>query len=251
MKGVVFSDSCQERELLLYLPPSYEKGGAYPVVYVHDRGDVFDPRKSEALKRLEQLFEQGELPELILVGIEPKNRIDEYTPWLAKALTDRYGFDHFGGRGADYLAFLRDVCKPYVDRKYRTKPEAEHTALAGKSLGGLISVFSMYNSPGVFGRICCISGSFWYEGFVEYMQREPLPSTDVKVYMDVGSLEGQGKETIQQLMLARTAEAAQCLSQSGLDDNRLYYHIVEDGKHEHSYFCERFPDALRWLYQDR
>lgn len=111
----------------------------------------YDPSQNRSLARLEHMFARGTLGELILVGIEPKNRLDEYTPWHAKALSDPY--PDFGGQDSHYLSFLVEKLKPYIDRKYKTDGRREQTGIIGASLGGLISIYAAYLYPDVFGKI--------------------------------------------------------------------------------------------------
>lgn len=60
---------------MIYLPPSYGSGeNRYPVLYVHDLGDLFDPAYSNSLRSIEKLFSSQEVPELLLVGVAPKDR---------------------------------------------------------------------------------------------------------------------------------------------------------------------------------
>ena len=80
--------------LIVYVPPSYhESDVTYPVAYVQDGGEQFDHNSNQ----IEMLFREGQIPELILVGSEPHNRNDEYTPWPAAPLLTSY--PPFGGRG--------------------------------------------------------------------------------------------------------------------------------------------------------
>lgn len=249
MKGKIVREKFEGRELLIYLPQTYETDSKkYPVVYVHDLGDVFDPAKSEALYELERMFADGSLLEVILVGVESKNRMDEYTPWFAKALSTPYNYGDFGGKGGEYLSFLANKLKPYMDASYRTAADPEHTAVIGKSLGGLISMYAAYLCPGVFGKIGSISGSYWFEGFVDYMRTHAMDHGKMKIYMDVGSLEGVGKQTVQKDMVPLTGQAHAILRQKGFSEERLTLVTEEGAVHEHSYFCRRFPSALRWLF---
>lgn len=60
---------------MIYLPPSYgSSNNRYPVLYVHDLGDLFDPAHSGSLPSIEKLFSNQEVPELLLVGVAPKDR---------------------------------------------------------------------------------------------------------------------------------------------------------------------------------
>ncbi|WP_134685099.1 alpha/beta hydrolase [Brevibacillus migulae] len=247
MKGTFVTRNVNQRCLLIYLPPGYPQDGYhYPVVYVQDTGDVFDPDQSDSIFHVEEMFAHGELSPLILVGIEPFNRLDEYTPWPAPALDNR--FADFGGQGAAYLEFVVEVCKPFIDKHFQTDPRAEMTAIIGKSLGGLISLYALYLYPHVFRKIASISGSFWYPGVIEYMKEQPIDGRMHRLYLDVGSMEGWGKENIQKEMVARTKEAYALLEESGNFQRGLHFTVEEGAEHQLPFFAKRFPHALKWLY---
>jgi hypothetical protein len=58
----------------------------------------------------------------------------------------------------------------------------------------------------------------------------------LKVYLDVGSLEGIGKRSIQQEMAARTKEAYALLLNNGLPRERLRFVLEEGAPHHRSFF---------------
>ncbi|WP_314587660.1 alpha/beta hydrolase-fold protein [Paenibacillus terrigena] len=143
MNGQISIHRLEQRELLIYLPPSYDLMATriYPVVYMHDRGDLFDPAIHNTLPEIEALFAEGTLPEMIFVGIASHARMDAYTPWTAPRLSDQRTVSDFGGQGDKYLSFIVEQCKPYIDKTFRADARAEATGLLGKSLGGLISMY--------------------------------------------------------------------------------------------------------------
>lgn len=232
----------EERELILYLPPSYEESDrSYPVAYVHDEGDLF----TDCLNYLDHLFAAGQLDEVILVGIFSKNRNREYTPWPAKPLVENS--PPFGGDGRVYVDEIVDVIKAYIDREYRTLAEPEHTAIVGGSFGGLISMFAGYWRPETFGRIGMLSASLWYEGVMDYItQQGPLPA-GLKVYMSIGQLEGVYKKNAQKNMFPNNVEAHRYWSEQGVTPGRLHLAVDPDGTHDPIFMAKRFPDALQWL----
>jgi predicted alpha/beta superfamily hydrolase len=247
MKGKILTDNIRDREIIVYLPPSYRRTGAgFSVVYVQDKGDLFDPSGSHALADLEVLFEQGRLVELMLVGVASNDRRSEYTPWPAPALAERYG--GFGGRGADYLAFLAHELKPYIDGEYNTLRQPGDTGIAGASLGGLIAAYAAYLYPGVFGRIASISGSFWYQGWIEFMAAQRIAPAGRKIYLDVGSLEGTVKTNVQKEMVPQTRKAHQILRSAGFTAGDCKLVIDEGAVHRQEFFTKRFPSALQWLF---
>lgn len=97
-RGSLEQQVFQGRTLTVYTPPSYGLADKrYPVVYVNDPSDYMDSVTNQAVTRMEELFREKKLPELILVGLEPDERLDEYTPWPAKALVE--SVQDFGGYG--------------------------------------------------------------------------------------------------------------------------------------------------------
>lgn len=233
-----------ERKLWIYLPPSYKDSPEvrYPVAYVQDGGDLFNSR----LNYLEHLFRQGKLAEIILVGIMPYNRNDEYTPWPAAALVA--GRPDFGGGAQAYIDELADNIKPQIDALFRTKPEAANTAMIGGSLGGLVSLFAGYQRPEVFGRIGMLSASFWYEGVLEEIAARGALPEPIRFYLSVGTCEGIYKNGIQRKMVENTRRVhASWLQQDGVAA-RMRFVVAEGGTHDLLCMAERLPEALGWLF---
>ncbi|WP_186580576.1 alpha/beta hydrolase [Aquibacillus kalidii] len=246
MKGRIESLTVSGRGIIVYLPPSYSVEQHYPVSYIHDSGDLFNPAHSNSLNELEKLFQDGELQEVILVGIESENRLNEYTPWFAKAI-EPTKFNDFGGNGDLYLSFIVEKLIPLINQKYSTS--VTDTSIIGKSLGGLISIYAAFCYPDHFKKVGCISGSFWFDGILPFMERNELLLNDMKIYMDVGTEEGKNKTTIQCEMVDRTILANQILRTKGLSDSQLRFKLIDGADHKRHYFIQRFPTVVKWLYQ--
>lgn len=77
MNGSLSEHKAGKRRFTLYLPPSYSPDNSrrFPAVYVQDGSSLFQ----DQIELLESTFQQRRLPELVLIGIEPENRLDEYT----------------------------------------------------------------------------------------------------------------------------------------------------------------------------
>ena len=244
MEGSYRMEQLKGRELHIYLPPSYHHGEcSYPVMYLQDAGEVMQ----QGLNFLEHLMLTGQLPELILIGIQPHERRDEYTPWPAPPILS--GGKGFAGQGESYLEELVHVIKPYMDASFRTIPDAKHTGIGGCSLGGLISLYAYYQYPDVFGRLAWLSTSFWYEKLISYIHEQPLPEGEHRIYMYVGELEGIYKTNIQRQMVSSTKEAYQLLSQKGLSSHQLKFETDPMGTHDDIFFGRYFPEALKWLFR--
>jgi predicted alpha/beta superfamily hydrolase len=178
-----------ERGLLVYLPPSYAGGDdRYPVIYMHDGQNLFDPATSfsgewAVDQTLEAASEQG--VEAIVVAIPNlgPERANEYSPFR----DEKAG----GGRGELYLRFIVETIKPMIDADFRTQPGRESTGIAGSSMGGLISLYAFFRYRHVFGFAGVMSPSLWFaqNAVLEWVRRQPFAGG--RIYIDVGMKEGQ------------------------------------------------------------
>jgi predicted alpha/beta superfamily hydrolase len=149
------------RRLRVYLPPDYAAQPArhYPVIYLHDGQNLFDAATGfngewgvdELLDRLAR--QQGLAA--IAVGIDHggERRNTELSPWDHERIGK--------GEGFAYLRFLVETVKPYVDARWRTRPESASTALIGSSLGGLVTHAALHRHREVFGLGGVLSPAFW------------------------------------------------------------------------------------------
>lgn len=174
---VISTSVADPHRVRLYLPPSYEENTLrrYPVLYMHDGHNLFFPEEAftgdtwEVRETLELLDEMNIAEEVIVVGVWPADRLREYT---------KPGYEHYG-------RFLATELKPLIDRRYRTLPEPQHTAVMGSSLGGVVSLFCSWEYPGVFGKCACMSSTFTMEDDLrERVATEP--KRPVRFYLDSG-----------------------------------------------------------------
>ncbi|MGF7535805.1 alpha/beta hydrolase-fold protein [Bacillus mexicanus] len=243
MNGSLSDHKAVNRKFTLYLPPSYsQNSGRFPAVYVQDGSSLFQNQ----IELLENRFQQRRLPELVLIGIEPDNRLDEYTPWPAVALNDQ--FPDFGGSGYHYLSDITNRFIPFIEENCNVTRKPQSRGMIGASLGGLISMFALLKHPTVFGNIGSISGSYWYENTAETIHISSLKPGTARIFMSVGSKEGHEKQTIQRKMLQNTKQVHQSLKEKGFTENQLCLSIEKGAAHHHKYFNQQFTTALEWLY---
>ena len=138
--------------------------------------------------------------------IEDVNWNDDLTPWLAAGVFKKA--KPFGGKAASFLNKLTDEIIPKTEKGLGVA-NAERTLL-GVSLSGLFAVWSAFNTD-AFTNIISISGSLWYDGFVEWME-EQTPSPQLKkVCMLLGEKEKNSKEKRMATVEERTLAAANIL----------------------------------------
>lgn len=194
------------RPVDVWLPPGYaaqDSARRFPVIYMHDGQNLFDPQKAyagvdwgvrEAIVRLTQA---GVICEAIVVGIwNTEKRWHEYMPRKAVDMPEAAGLrkvlaeGHEGDVLSDrYLRFIVEEVKPFVDSEYRTLPGPENTAVMGSSMGGLISLYALCEYPETFGGAACLS-THWPaagEALIAYLtQALPHPGRH-RLYFDYGT----------------------------------------------------------------
>ncbi len=222
-----------ERDVLVYLPPSYDQTDIrYPVIYMHDGQNLFDRATGfagnewEVDETLEAL--SGEGVEAIVVGLPHMNahRLQEYNPFP----------DFRNGHGGRYLNFVVDTLKPIIDRDFRTLKDRTHTGLLGSSMGGLISLYGFFHRSDIFGFAGVMSPALWIAGGAIYDFVETQPYVPGKIYIDNGTRESSARK-----MNALLNEKGYV---AGKD---LLYTIEPDGEHTEAAWARRLPDALRFL----
>ena len=128
---------------------------------------------------------------------------DDLTPWPAEGVFRKA--KPFGGHAAGFLDKLTREIIPATEKQLGIE-EAERTIL-GVSLSGLFAVWSMFETD-AFTNIISISGSLWYDGFVEWME-EQTPSPGIKrVCMLLGEKEKFAKDKRMATVEDRTVAAA-------------------------------------------
>jgi predicted alpha/beta superfamily hydrolase len=192
------------RNVDVWLPPDYDEGNAsgYNVLYMHDGQNLFESQKSYIGvdwgldQTMAVLYQKKKIQPTIVVGVwNTPQRLREYLPQRPfcdyqsqqskSRVIKRYGGVPISDK---YLRFLVNELKPFVDRRYRTRPEREFTFLMGSSMGALISLYGICEYPHIFAGAGCLS-THWpitHRSFGKYLKaRLPEPGSH-KIYLDYG-----------------------------------------------------------------
>lgn len=238
-----------QRDLIVYLPPGYDDqpGRHFPVLYLHDGQNLFDPSTSfipgmdwNVGQTADQNINAGAVEPLIIVGIynTGKARIREYTPTRVPRLG--------GGRADRYAKFLILELKPFIEGEYRTLSGFEKTGIGGSSLGGLVSLYLGLRLPNVFGKLAALSPSVWWNQHVMHRfaaaaDVHPRPS----IWLDIGTREGprivQDVEQFRDVLLKKGWQL----------DRDLHYQRIEGGEHNEAAWAQRVGPFLQFLYPAR
>ena len=234
------------RRVWVYLPADYAATTRrYPVLYLQDGQNIFDEMTAFAGEwgvdeTLDQLSASGQdLGGCLVVAIDNggPHRLDEYSPW-------RNPHNGRGGEGEQYVDFLVNTLKPYIDFHYRTLPGRAHTGVGGSSMGALISTYAALHYPAVFGRVGIFSPAYWFarQSLLTYISQHP-PQPDTRFYLLSGAQEGP---TMVPLMTA----VRDALQSSGVPPNNLHLTVLPDGQHAEWFWRREFAAAYRWLFTD-
>ncbi|HWD37455.1 MAG TPA: alpha/beta hydrolase-fold protein, partial [Fimbriimonas sp.] len=206
----------------------------YPVLYMQDGENVFDPRTSFAGvdwqidETADRLIREKKIPPLIVVGIyNTADRTSEYSP---------------GGMSSLYMDFVVDKLKPFIDRTYRTKPDRKNTMVGGSSSGGIFSFMLVWEHPDVFSKAICMSPAFAtpkgmrhsYD-YAKTVANSPTPPMPVYFYVDIGGigLDSELRPGVDEMLTT-------------LKQKHIKFDFVSDpnARHSEADWAKRFPNAL-------
>jgi len=228
------------RKIWALLPHDYETSTeSYPVLYLQDAQNLFNENADfgnwQIDKKLAVMSDYG-IGKVIVIAVEhaESERIQEYN--VGRTLLGT-------GNGKQYIRFLTDTLKPFVDKTYRTKPERDFTGIGGSSMGGLVSIFSGLVYPEVFGKLMVFSPSLWVIpkiklGFMDFF--EPL---ETRLYLYAG---GDESDTMVSHVTKLKKRLLKRESLQGKMKVRLSINM--EGKHNETYWSDEFPKAIEWLF---
>ena len=196
------------RTVRVWTPSDYDPSVKYDVIYMHDGQNLFDAsltwNKQEwgVDEVLTGLMAKGEIRPCIVVGVDnsPK-RYDEYYPSaICPDVPEGVLPEGFQPLGDEYLRFLVEEVKPWVDANYSTWGDPAHTFVMGSSCGGLISSYAFCEYPEVFGGAGCLSTHSSLmnpyameisqkpasEVYIEYLRKNLPADSEHLLYMDRG-----------------------------------------------------------------
>ena len=227
-----------ERDLIVWLPPSYDTKPQerYPVLYMHDGQNVFDPKTSfigyewRADEVADSLIKSNAIEEIIIVGINnTPDRMSEYSD---------------APLGQSYARFVVNRVKPLIDSLYRTRASRENTAVMGSSMGGLISFMFVWWYPDVFSKAGCLSTSIGSRtGEKELEERFGRRALDknLRIYMDVGELEPS--------LVPGNRSLAAYLQKIGYEQGRnLEFFFAKGALHNEQAWSHRLWRPLKFLF---
>jgi predicted alpha/beta superfamily hydrolase len=237
-----------KRDIIVYVPPGYDEDAdrAYPVLYMQDGQNLFDPRTSFIKGRTWQMREHadegiaaGEIEPLIIAGIynTGDRRLAEYTHDPDRKLG--------GGEAGDYGLMLTRELMPWMASEYRIHRDRRATGVGGSSLGGLVTMYLGLRFAQFFGKLAVLSPSVWWnnKSILSYLnEHAPQVWERPRLWLDVGDREG--RRTLSDTeMLSRRLRA-----NGWVPGETLHFERIRGGTHDEASWARRVRPALKFLY---
>ncbi len=191
--------SVREKSVAVY-PSAFE--AAPLVVFNHFTGDGEEIAESIAALGCES--------SLLVVSALDWNR--DMSPWESPPVM-KNDAPYLGG-ASDYLSLLTGEIMPQAMRVIGGSPA--FSAIAGYSLAGLFSLYSLYNC-GVFSRAASVSGSLWFPGFEEYITEHDFMRKPQRIYLSLGDREAHVNNPVISSVREKTERIAGLFCSRGVD----------------------------------
>lgn len=241
----------RHRKILIYLPENYASSDQrYPVIYMQDGQHLFDEATSQGRIGpiewgVDETLDAAAAPSII-VAINHQDDYRDREP-------EFYFYpnvQHPHVEGQQYAAFIVETLKPYVDTHYRTYADRAHTAIAGSSLGGLISLYTGLEYPEVFGIMGIFSPSIWMDennlkNYLQtYTKRDALAQQ--QYYFYAGQQENRRKEDGTFVRMQDDVDQIIPLLRH-VGNPHITTATNPDGRHGALYWREAFPAFYQWF----
>lgn len=161
-----------------YLPPGYDENtlSRFPVVYMQDGQNLFFPDEAFMGSHW-QVDETGDVlramnavEDCLILGLYSGDRMTEYT---------KPGYERYA------RSLVEEVVPELERRGVRAEPHRRFRSVWGSSLGGVVSFYTVWQHPDVFGSAVCMSSTFSHkDDLIDRVFAEPF--RDVGFYLDSG-----------------------------------------------------------------
>jgi len=260
------------RNVDIWLPDNYSENKKYAVLYMQDGQNLFDSTSTfnkqewKVDEIASKLMQEGKTKDFIVVALwnSEKLRHSDYFPQkpfeslpkktrdslFLEAKKNNNGLQIESVNSDNYLKFIIQEVKPYVDANFPTLTDSKNTAIMGSSMGGLISMYAICEYPEVFGGAACLS-THWIgtytntnnpipNAFFKYMVENLPDSKSHNLYFDYGT------KTLDALYLPYQKIVDSLLNEKGYKTNLLF----DKADHSENSWNKRLEFPLLFLLKN-
>jgi len=263
------------RTVDVWLPSTYSKEKKYSVLYMHDGQMLFDASTTwnkqewKVDEVASQLMQENKVNDFIVVAIwnipnlrhmdlypnKPYQLLSNETQEKIQVEVKKtpFPFDDKKNNSDNYLKFIVKEVKPFIDENYSVFTDANHTAIMGSSMGGLISMYAICEYPEIFGKAACLS-THWVgfrdfennpipESFFAYMMKNLPNAATHKIYFDYGT------ETLDASYLKYEYRVDEVLQSKGFDQKNYKNLKFEGENHSEASWQKRIDIPFLFLFE--
>lgn len=254
-----FPSEWLEREVRVdvYLPPGHYSEPAvagYPYLIFNDGQDM---EAVQLVATLENLWDLGRLPHLIVIGVHAGDRMQEY------GVAHRPDYMKRGAKATAYAQFIIRELLPALQQRYHLSTEVTDAAIAGFSLGGLSALDIAWQYPGIFTKVGVFSGSLWWRArafrpedpdagrIAHALIAEGPFRVDMKFWLQTGTKDETDDRNNNGIIdsIDDTLDLIRELEKLGYRKGTdIRYLEVADGEHHPGTWAGALPDFLQWSF---
>ena len=175
-------------QVCLYVP---EAEGSLPVIWL--------PCQKSQGENVFALLQQ----KCVLACVTGMNWNDDLSPWPAPRLFA--SSQDFGGKASAFLSLLSHHILPAMEAQLSFSVDAR--GIAGYSMAGLFALYSIYHTD-LFSSVASVSGSLWFDGWVEYALSHSFSVSSPYLYLSLGQKEHRTRNA----RMARVKRCTQALA---------------------------------------
>ena len=257
------------RNIDVWLPDNYSNKERYAVLYMHDGQMLFDAAATwnkqawEVDETIGRLIKEGRIKEVIVVGVwnNGEYRHAEYFPqksleFLPPETRDYIVKNSLKGKpqSDNYLKFLVEELKPFIDKEFSTRGDRKNTFIAGSSMGALISIYALCEYPNIFDGAAGISTHLPMvldvktpnlesvpPSFRDYLEKNLPKANTRKVYFDYGD------QTLDQYYPPLQKKVDELMQRGGWTAKHWTTRFFAGEDHSEKAWAKRFSIPLEFL----
>ena len=228
-----------EKNIHVWKPDNYDASSdeKYSTIYLPD-ADIFENFVIEQVKAMMALTDN----KAIIIAIENNfARNYELLPKIGVSADEKQlgELEYDSMNGSEFAEFIAKTLVPYVQKHYNVYTDARHTSIAGVSMSGLETFYTVMEYPDVFGTLGALSPSFWeYDEatWKKYLSNKKFDMNVPFLYFYTGS---EKTDTG-----AEVTDMYNRLKDMGYPEDKLVLHFNEKGSHKGSYWSCIFSEFL-------
>lgn len=213
-----------EHNIIIYEPDSKEN---YPIIYMHANDE----------KQTDEIYNNLSGNDFILACIQNVDWDKYMSPWPAKKVFK--SSNDFEGKADEHLDLLLKNIIPEVEKSIDYK--ITDRGLIGYSLSGLFALYSLCKTD-TFTMIGSMSGSLWFEGWIEFIEENHIAKKSPKVYLSLGDKEHKTRNERMATIEDCTNKTVEILKAQGSD----VLFEMNSGNH-FANVPERITKGIKWL----